>query len=87
MRNRRIGIAGLFEWDGIKAASMPWMTFAQSTTSEQTAACNAIFNNGLVRIIGAAGIEAAMLTQKRADAELVTSQKQQQKFHGSYRRS
>jgi hypothetical protein len=74
VRNRRIGTAGLFEWDGIKAASMPWMTFAQTTTSEQTTARNAIFNNGLVRIIGATGIEAAMLTQKRTDAELVASQ-------------
>jgi hypothetical protein len=74
VRNRRIGTAGLFGWNGIKAASMPWMTFAQSTASEHTAARNAMFNDSLLRIIGAAGIKAAMLTQKRTDAELVTSQ-------------
>jgi hypothetical protein len=75
VRNRRIGTASLFGWNGIKATSMPWMTFAQSPASEQTAACNAMFDNSLLRVIGAAGVKAAMLTQKRTDAELVASQK------------
>jgi hypothetical protein len=74
VRNRRIGTAGLFGWNGIKAASMPWMTFAQSPASKQTAACNTMFDNSLLRVIGTAGIKAAMLTQKRTNAELVTSQ-------------
>jgi len=73
VRSRRIGTVGLFGWDGIKAAGMPWMTFAQPTPSEQTAARNAIFDDGLLRVIGTAGIKTAMLSQKRADAELVAS--------------
>jgi hypothetical protein len=64
----------LFGWNGIKAASMPWMTFAQSPASEQAAACNTMFDDSLLSVIGTAGIKAAMLTQKRTDAELVTSQ-------------
>jgi hypothetical protein len=50
------------------------MTFAKSASSQQTAACHPMFNDSLLRIIGAAGIKATMLTQKRTDAELVASQ-------------
>jgi hypothetical protein len=53
---------------------MPWMTFAQSPASEQAAACNTMFDDSLLCVIGTAGIKATMLTQKRTDAELVTSQ-------------
>jgi hypothetical protein len=74
VRNRRIGTAGLFGWNGIKATSMPRVTFTQAPPGEQTALGNTMFDNRLLRVIRTAGIEAAMLTQKRTDAELVTSQ-------------
>jgi hypothetical protein len=54
VRNRRIGTAGLFGWNGIKAASMPGVTFAQPPPGEQTAACNTMFDNRLLRVIGTA---------------------------------
>jgi len=53
---------------------MPWMTFAKPSASEQAAAHNAIFDDSLLRVSGTAGEKAAVLTQKRTDAELVASQ-------------
>jgi hypothetical protein len=41
---------------------MPGVTFAQPPPGEQTAACNTMFDNRLLRVIGTAGIKAAMLT-------------------------
>jgi hypothetical protein len=60
----RIGdlIRELTFWYKIDATGMPWMTFAQSPASEQTAACNTMFDDSLLCVIGTAGIKAAMLT-------------------------
>ena len=74
VRHRRFSTAGLFGWNGIKAASMPGMTFAQPSPSEPTAAYYPMLNDSLLRVVGAAGIKATMLTQKRTDAELIASQ-------------
>lgn len=68
------GPAGLSGRDRIKAPRMPWMTFAEPSASEQTAARYAMFDDSLLRVIGTAGEKAAVLTQKGTDAELVASQ-------------
>jgi hypothetical protein len=68
---------GSAEWDWINAARMPWMTFAESTSCQYAALGCAIFADRFGRIIGAAGIKAAILAQKRTNAKFVQTQQQQ----------
>jgi hypothetical protein len=58
-------------WNGIMTARVPGMAFDQSFTCEQTATPRAVRNDRLLRILGAAGIKTAMLSQERADSQLV----------------
>ena len=55
----------------IDAARMPGMAFAQSFSGKQAAAQCAVDNDRLLCVLRAAGIKAAMLSQQRADSQLV----------------
>jgi hypothetical protein len=75
MCGRRGSIArGIWYW--IKAARMPGMTFTQTSPRQGTAAQGAMPLDRFGGVFGAARIKAAILSQERADRQLVHAQQQ-----------
>jgi hypothetical protein len=65
-------------WDGIFTAFMPWMTSTEAPYAQVHSLPNAMNCDSFLGIGGTAGVEPAVIAQKRTETGLVT---REQKYH------